>query len=118
MKEDFEGCEVGRFERIDDGEFLELSELMGVLSNRTRLAIVATALTHGEVCACRLQQSLNMPQSTVTVHLQKLYGARILNKREAWRYTYYSINKEYESLLKAILETVPSVADSLSSGGK
>ncbi len=102
MREDFEGCEVGQFDIIDDMEFQELSELLGVLSNRTRLAILATAMKHGEVCACRLQQSLELPQPTVTVHLQKLYSAGLLNKREAWRYTYYSLRKEYESFVSGI----------------
>ena len=85
MKEDFEGCEVGQFNIIDEGIFKELSELLSALSNRTRLAILAIAMKQGEVCACRLQQSLGLPQPTVTVHLQKLYGAGLLNKREAWR---------------------------------
>lgn len=102
MMEDIEGCEVGRFHKIDDLEFQELSELLGALSNRTRLAILEIAMEYGEVCACRLQQSLGLPQSTVTVHLQKLYVAGLFKKREAWRYTYYSLRKEHEPLVKAI----------------
>jgi len=102
MKEGFEGCEVGKFDIIDDMEFQELSELLSVLSNRTRLAVLSIAMKHGEVCACRLQQSLGLPQPTVTVHLQKLYSAGLLNRREAWRYTYYSLKKEHESFVRAV----------------
>ena len=108
MKENFEGCEVGQFDIVDDRDFQEMSELLSALSNRTRLAILAIAMKHGEVCACRLQQSLGLPQPTVTVHLQKLYGAGLLNKREAWRYTYFSIKKEHESFLSAIFARKPA----------
>ncbi len=102
MKEDIVGCEVGQLGVIDEMEFQELSELLGAFSNRTRLAILAIALKHGEVCTCRLQQSLGLPQPTVTVNLQKMYSAGLLNKRKAWRYTYYSIKKEHESLVRAV----------------
>lgn len=103
MKDNFPGCEVGQLDIVNEMEYQDLSELLGVLSNKTRLAILALALKHGEVCACKLQQSLGLPQPTITVHLQKLYSARVLKKRESWRYTYYSIRKEYEQFVRIIL---------------
>ncbi len=102
MREDFKGCEIGKIEKINESDFQELSELLGVLSNRTRLAILAIALNYGEVCTCRLQEALGLPQPTITVHLHKMYSAGILDKRESWRYTYYSIKDSYKSFLKAI----------------
>lgn len=89
---------------VDDNEFQPLSELLSVLSNRTRLAIISTAMKHREVCACRLQEALGLPQPTVTVHLQKLYSSGIFDKRESWRYTYYSVRKKFEPFLKAVME--------------
>ncbi len=104
MNKDFDQVEADILEPVDDTEFLPLSELLKVLSNRTRLAIVSLAMKHGEVCACRLQKALGLPQPTITVHLQKLYSSGLFNKRESWRYTYYSVREDFESLLKVILE--------------
>lgn len=104
MKEDNDQVEADVLEPVDDSEFLPLSEVLRVLSNRTRLAIISLAMKHGEVCACRLQKALGLPQPTITVHLQKLYSSGLFNKRESWRYTYYSIRRNFESLLKVILE--------------
>lgn len=108
-----EGCEneidkvdVDILEPVDDHEFQPLSELLGILSNRTRLAIISIAMKHREVCACRLQKALGLPQPTVTVHLQKLYGAGLFDRRESWRYTYYSISRNAESILSALLDSV------------
>ncbi|EQD42504.1 ArsR family transcriptional regulator, partial [mine drainage metagenome] len=98
MTEETDACEVKSIEPVDIDQFEKLGEVLGVLSNKTRLAIITIALEHGSVCACRLQESLGLPQPTVTVHLQKLYSAGLLRKREAWRYTYYSIKEEYGTL--------------------
>jgi len=103
MEEDLKGCEVGRLEPVDDNEFQGLSELLGTLSNKTSLAILHIAIKQGDVCTCRLQQSLGLPQPTITVHLHKLYSAGFLSKRKAWRYTYYSVKKEHIAFLSAVL---------------
>ena len=102
-EKNIDGVEVDILDPVDDPLFQPLSELLSILSNRTRLAIISIAMKHGEVCACRLQKALGLPQPTITVHLQKLYSSGIFERRESWRYSYYSINKDLESFLRTLL---------------
>lgn len=104
MNDNTDEVEVGKIEPVDHSRFQPLSELLSVISNRTRLAIISIALDHGEVCACRLQEALDLPQPTVTVNLHKLYDSGLFVKRQSWRYTYYSISKDFEPFLRDILD--------------
>ncbi|MBO3757868.1 MAG: metalloregulator ArsR/SmtB family transcription factor [Thermoproteota archaeon] len=90
-------------------EFESLERFVSALANKTRLAILATLLNYGEACTCDLTSALNIAQPTVTIHLQKLYDVGLIEKRESWRYTYYSVSKEYAPLIKTILKLKTSL---------
>ncbi|MCL4335705.1 MAG: metalloregulator ArsR/SmtB family transcription factor [Candidatus Thermoplasmatota archaeon] len=105
MTEDAKACEIKSIDPVDVDDYEEISELLGVLANKTRIAILSILLKYESVCACELQPALGMLQPTVTTHLQKLYSAGLLNKKNVWRYTYYSIRKEYKELLRNTLES-------------
>ncbi|MHB1493710.1 MAG: ArsR/SmtB family transcription factor [Thermoplasmataceae archaeon] len=105
MTEDAKACEIKSIGPVNVDDCEEMSELLGVLANKTRLTILSIMLRYESVCACELQPSLGMPQPTVTTHLQKLYSAGLLNKKNIWRFTYYSVKKEHEELLRDILSS-------------
>ena len=105
MTEDSKVCEIKSIDPVDVDDYEEISELLGVLANKTRIAILSILLKYESVCACELQPALGMLQPTVTTHLQKLYSAGLLNKKNVWRYTYYSVRKEYKELLRNTLES-------------
>lgn len=108
MTEEAKVCEIKAIDPVKVDGYGEMSELLGVLANKTRLAILSIMLRYESVCACELQSSLGMPQPTVTTHLQKLYSAGLLNKKNIWRFTYYSVKKEHEELLRDILISIPT----------
>ena len=104
MKEINGSCKLEKVGQVDIENFQKLEELLSILSNKTRLAILSVALEHKSVCACELQPALGLEQPTVTTHLQKLYAAGILEKKNEWRYTFYSIKNDYRSLIKRVIE--------------
>lgn len=102
--EKVESCTLRDIRKAEVKKYQKQSELLAALSNRTRLAILEIIMEYGEVCTCELETSLNIPQSTVTVHLHKLYEKGLLKRREEWKFTYYSINRIQEKLIKTVLE--------------
>ncbi|MCI4438345.1 winged helix-turn-helix transcriptional regulator [archaeon] len=93
-----------RIEPLNIKEFEGLERVVDALASKTRLAILTILLNYGEACTCDLTSALNVAQPTVTIHLQKLYDAGLVEKRESWRYTYYFISKKYAPLIKTILK--------------
>lgn len=103
-------CELEEIKSVNSNNYRKLEELLGVLSNKTRLTILSVILEHEGVCACELQPALGLEQPTVTTHLQKLYMVGILEKRNEWRYTFYSVKEEYRDFLNRILKQVPKTS--------
>ena len=105
-------CELENIKPVDTDKYRKTEELLGVLSNKTRLAILSIILEHKSVCACELQPALGLEQPTVTTHLQKLYTAGVLQKRNEWRYTFYSIKEEYVDFLNGIVKQLSKISSS------
>ncbi|MEL9915074.1 MAG: metalloregulator ArsR/SmtB family transcription factor [Thermoplasmatales archaeon] len=100
---DPEYCSVRKIGKIDIENYDNISRIIGALGNKTRVAILAVMTVYDEVCTCELQPALGLPQPTITTHLRKMYDLGILQKREAWKYSYYRINPKYRALIDAIL---------------
>ncbi len=56
--------------------------------NRVR---VLMALQEGELCACQIQEVLQLAPSTVSKHLAILYQARLVEFRKEGRWVYYRL---------------------------
>lgn len=79
-------CELQNVKPIDAEKDRKLEDLLGVLSNKTRLAILSLVLDHDSVSACELQLALGLEQSTVTTHLKN------------------SITQEYYDFIERLIE--------------
>lgn len=104
MSGETESCEIKEIEAQDVDSYLEISRVLNVLGNKTRIAILAAMEKYGEVCACELLPSLGLPQPTITTHLRKMYDIGLLEHNEVWKYSYYSISPKYEALVRDILK--------------
>ncbi len=51
-------------------------------------------LENGEMCACKLQEALNIGQSTLSHHMRILCDAGVVNGCRAGKWTHYSLNRE------------------------
>jgi DNA-binding transcriptional ArsR family regulator len=99
-----ESCTLRNIKGVSLSKYQKQSEILAALSNATRLAILEIMMEYGEVCTCELESALNIPQSTVTVHIHKLYQNGLLKKREEWKFTYYSIDRTHEDLIRKVLK--------------
>lgn len=59
-------------------KYTEVSELLKVLAHPIRLCIVRGLLETGSCNVTHMQHCLNVPQSTLSQHLQKLKSAGII----------------------------------------
>lgn len=71
--------------------------------------MILSLLRSGEKCACKLQETLGIGQSTLSHHMRILCDAEIVNARRESKWTHYSLNleggKTALKLLESILQT-------------
>lgn len=104
MKSEVErSCTIKDLKKVDIGKYRRPAELVSALANGTRLAILHLILEYNEVCTCDLESALGIPQPTITAHLHKMYEEGLLEKREEWKYTYYSISRKYVNLVRTVI---------------
>ena len=60
------------------------------VADESRVRILM-ALEAGELCACQIQEMLDLAPSTVSKHLALLYQARLVEYRKDGRWIYYRL---------------------------
>jgi len=90
----------------------ELSECMKLLSDKTRLTILAL-LKEREMCVCDLVDILETTQPNVSQHLRKLKLGGLVNETKRSQWVYYSLNVEDKPHLQSIVEQLPSMKEKL-----
>jgi ArsR family transcriptional regulator len=78
---------------IDEDAIAEAAEMHRVLSDETRLKILAF-LQADELCVCEIVDALEKPQSTVSHHLFLLQNAGLIKARKQGRWNMYSLDDE------------------------
>jgi ArsR family transcriptional regulator len=98
-----DSCTIKKIKPINVADFDGIESIMKALSNKIRLAILEALIENGELCACELMISINLPQPTITLNLHRLYYTGLLKRREQAKYTYFSIREEFMPIIKSIL---------------
>jgi len=77
---------------------MDLVEILKALADENRIRIL-NILKSGELCVGEIQHILEMTQSNVSRHLNKLYSLKIITYEKKAQWVYYKINcgmlKEY-----------------------
>jgi ArsR family transcriptional regulator len=68
------------------------------LADVTRWRIVRLVMNHA-LCVCELADILEMPQSSVSSHVQVLRKAGLLESEKCGKWTYFQILPEYRKLI-------------------
>ncbi|MCF7890168.1 metalloregulator ArsR/SmtB family transcription factor [Candidatus Bipolaricaulota bacterium] len=90
----------------------ETEELLQSLSNETRLRLLNLLLTsEEEPCVCELEDALQLPEYTVSRHLNRLKRIGLVDSRKDGVWSYYSLSYDAGSGAQAILETIGEVLD-------
>jgi len=82
----------------------EIAEILKVLAHPIRLCIVKNLLDQGQSNVGHMHTCLEVPQSTVSQHLQKLRAAGIIEgKRNGLEVNYKIKNQQIGKLIDSIL---------------
>ncbi|MDI3473127.1 MAG: hypothetical protein PWQ20_1677 [Thermotogaceae bacterium] len=73
---------------------MKLHELFHILSNETRLKILALLLEK-ELCVCQILASIGTTQPNISQHLQVLKDRGVVKYRKEENFVYYSIEEEF-----------------------
>ncbi|MDQ6928052.1 MAG: metalloregulator ArsR/SmtB family transcription factor [Actinomycetota bacterium] len=85
----------------------ELAEVFGLLSDPSRLRLLASLLEGGELCVCDLAAAAGMAESTTSHALRLLRAHHVVKARRAGRMMHYSLRDGHvRMLLDVALEHV------------
>lgn len=82
---------------------MDISEILKALADETRLRIL-NILKKGEFCVCDVENALNLNQSNVSKHLNKLKSTKIIRATKKAQWVYYSMNEKTMVLYPFIRE--------------
>lgn len=89
---------------MDYMKYSEIAEILKVLAHPIRLCIVINLLDQGQCNVSHMQTCLNIPQSTVSQHLQKLrYAGIIEGTRHGLEVNYKIRDERIKKLINSIL---------------
>ena len=89
---------------IDYMKYSEITEILKSLAHPIRLCIVKNILRQGQCNVSHMQTCLNIPQSNVSQHLQKLRYAGVIEGHQKGLEVNYKIRDErIKKLLNSIL---------------
>lgn len=83
----------------------QLVNVFKALGDETRIKIVEL-LIDGEKCGCRLIESLDIPQPTLSHHTKILCDSGVLDSRKDGKWTYYKISSEVVNEIKTYIDTL------------
>lgn len=86
-------------------DFNEKAEILKVLAHPVRLCIVRGLIEKGQCNVSHMQNCLNMPQSTISQHLQKLRTAGIIKgERNGLEINYSICDERICNLIKTLFQ--------------
>ncbi len=78
---------------MEDKYFEENYKIIKALNDINRMKII-NYLSSGEMCACKLLESFNITQPTLSHHMKILSGCGMVNLRKEGKWMHYSLNTE------------------------
>lgn len=83
--------------------YAEYVPILKALADETRLKIV-DMLSKGELCACKILESFNITQPTLSYHMKILTECGLVEGKRNGAWIYYSLNKESIGAVKNLLD--------------
>ena len=85
--------------------YIEYAEILKAIAHPARLCIVRSLLEKGERNVTCMQNCLELPQSTVSQHLQKLRAAGIIKgNRDGLEVNYYICNDKVKEIIQVLFK--------------
>lgn len=86
----------------------EISRVLTVLSEPTRIRIIRSISSAGEMRSCDLLPEFDITQPTLSHHLNVLLENGVLSSRKDGRCIYYSVNRSTMILVAQLMEAIAS----------
>lgn len=86
----------------------ENAKVFKAFCDENRLTILNLLCT-GEKCACRLQEALQIGQSTLSHHMKILCESGVVTARRSGKWTYYAINQAGCGVAASLLQSYTDV---------
>ncbi len=84
-------------------KFTNAAELLKILGHPVRLCILKGILTTGGCNVTHMTECLNLPQSTISQHIQKLKSAGIIEgERKGLEITYKLVHDKARQIIESI----------------
>lgn len=90
----------------------ETAQICKALGDENRIKIIQM-LTNGELCACKLLETLNITQPTLSHHMKILSDCELVSTRKDGKWSYYSINCKRFKDFKTYFENITCWKDRL-----
>jgi DNA-binding transcriptional ArsR family regulator len=81
-----------------------LTNVLSLVGNSARLKIVYLLFDEKRLCVCDISDILGMNISAISQHLRKMKDRNLLETNREAQTIFYSLNAEYEKLLKPFFE--------------
>lgn len=88
-----------------DNKYQVCAKTMKALSSAIRLKII-DMLSHGEMCACAIQEHFAISQSSLSYHMKVLCESDLVDSRPEGKWTHYKISEKGRSETMELLETI------------
>lgn len=85
----------------------ESVEFFRALADETRWRIVRLVMDRA-LCVCELADILEMPQSSISSHVQVIRRAGLLESETCGKWTYFRISGAQLALLRAVMKSFPA----------
>ncbi|WP_400207721.1 ArsR/SmtB family transcription factor [Candidatus Methanomassiliicoccus intestinalis] len=82
-----------------------MSKIFKALSDENRLGILAM-LAESELCACKILESFDITQPTLSHHMKVLAEAGLIKTRQEGKWSHYSLNVDAVEELIQYLKTL------------
>ena len=89
------------------------TELLGAMSDPTRLRLLSLIQHNGEICVCDLIEITGLPQPKVSRHLATLRHAGWVTDRREGQWMHYSIAPAASDLHKSLISTLKKAHESV-----
>lgn len=87
-------------------------KLLGALANKTRIRLLRVLATiDEEVCVCELEDALDLPQYSVSRHLNKLKERGLVDSRREGTWVYYSLSSNLGTSSREIIDWIENYID-------
>ncbi|HET6511799.1 MAG TPA: metalloregulator ArsR/SmtB family transcription factor [Candidatus Kapabacteria bacterium] len=89
------------------------TELLGAMSDPTRLRLLSLIQHNGEICVCDLIEITGLPQPKVSRHLATLRHAGWVTDRREGQWMHYSIASPATDLHRSLIATLKKAHESV-----